>query len=57
MLRTTSASTRIALFELALQDQQVRVRHQRHYQLVPAKEITAEDLAGYNLTPPVGPIA
>lgn len=40
---------RIALFELAIQDEQVRVRHQKHYQLVPAKDITAEDLASYNL--------
>lgn len=40
---------RIALFELALQDDQVRVRRESHYQLVPAKEITTVDLQGYGL--------
>jgi hypothetical protein len=40
---------RIALFELALQDEQVRVRRESHYKLVPAKEITVIDLQGYGL--------
>ncbi|WP_336992477.1 endonuclease [Leucobacter sp. VD1] len=40
---------RIALFELALQDDQVRVRRESHYKLVPAKEISPADLAGYGL--------
>lgn len=42
---------RIALFELAVQDDQVRVRRESHYRLVPAKEITSEDLRGYGLGP------
>lgn len=40
---------RIALFELSLQDDQVRVRRESHYRLVPAKDITATDLQGYGL--------
>jgi hypothetical protein len=40
---------RIALFELALQDEQVRVRRESHYKLVPAREITEIDLQGYSL--------
>ncbi len=49
-----AADGRIALFELALQDEQVRVRREAHYKLVPAKEITAVDLEGYGLA--AGPI-
>ena len=45
-----AADGRIALFELALQDDQVRVRYQNHYKLVPANDITAQDLALYALT-------
>ncbi|XVX21461.1 endonuclease [Actinomycetota bacterium] len=41
---------RIALFELALQDEQVRVRRESHYRLVPANEITVADLEGYGLS-------
>jgi len=41
---------RIALFELAVQDEQIRVRQEMHYKLVPAKEITSADLQAYNLT-------
>ena len=37
----------IALFELNLLDENVRIVDQRHYQLVPAEAITAEDLAVY----------
>lgn len=44
-----AADGRIALFELALQDDQVRVRRESHYQLVPSKEITPADLRGYRL--------
>lgn len=44
-----AADGRIALFELALQDDQVRVRREAHYKLVPAREVTAEDLQGYGL--------
>ncbi|WP_219859852.1 hypothetical protein [Nocardia farcinica] len=44
-----AADGRIALFELALQDDQVRVRREAHYKLVPGGEITAADLAGYAL--------
>ena len=41
---------RIALFELAVQDNQVRVRREAHYELVQASEITKADLASYNLS-------
>ena len=44
------ADGRIALFELALQDDQVRVRREAHYKLVPAKDVTASDLQGYDLS-------
>ena len=40
---------RIALFELSIQDNQVRVRRESHYRLVPAKEISTADLHGYKL--------
>lgn len=45
-----AADGRIALFELAVQDHQVRVRRESHYQLVPAKEITPADLQIYATT-------
>jgi hypothetical protein len=44
-----AADGRIALFELALQDDQIRVRRESHYKLVPARDITAADLQGYGL--------
>ena len=37
----------IAMFELTLQDGQVRVVDERHYKLVPSDQITAEDLKNY----------
>lgn len=45
---------RRALLELAIQKDQVWVRHQRDYLLVLGKDISPQDLAGYNLTAPVG---
>jgi len=44
-----ASNGRIALFELALQDDQVRVRREAHYRLVPAREITPDDLRDYGL--------
>lgn len=41
---------RIALFELAIQDDQVRVRRESHYRLVPSSEISKDDLEGYKLS-------
>ena len=38
---------RIALFEVALQDDRVLVRREAHYRLVPADSITRADLAEY----------
>lgn len=38
---------RIAMFELAVQDGDVKVVAEEHYQLVPAAEITSDDLALY----------
>lgn len=43
---------RIALFELAVQDEQVRVRRESHYKLVPAKDITHAELQGYGHSAP-----
>jgi hypothetical protein len=37
----------IAMFELTLEDGMVKVAEERHYRLVPASEISAEDLASY----------
>lgn len=38
---------RIVLFELAVQDDEIKVVEERHYQLVPAQEISPEDLKTY----------
>jgi hypothetical protein len=37
----------IAMFELTLEDGMVKVAEERHYRLVPASDITPEDLASY----------
>jgi hypothetical protein len=42
---------RIALFELTLESDHVRVVEETHYQLVPGDRISAEDLAVYRLRP------
>ena len=39
----------IALVELALQDGELRIRREEHYQLVPSEQITPEDLEAYRL--------
>lgn len=39
----------IALFDLTVQDDRVVIRREAHYKLVPAEEITAQDLASYDL--------
>lgn len=41
------ADNLIALFELTVDDDQVRVVDERHYRLVPADQITADDLKTY----------
>ena len=41
------ADGRIAMFELAMQDDDIRVVAEEHYELVPAKSITKEDLLLY----------
>ncbi len=38
---------RIAMFELALDDGEVRIAQERHFRLVPSDEISSEDLKGY----------
>jgi hypothetical protein len=38
---------RIAMFELTVEDGEVKVVDERHYKLVPAKEISSRDLAAY----------
>ena len=40
---------RIALFELTIEDDEVKVVDEKHYKLVPAKDISGEDLASYRL--------
>ena len=40
----------IALFEMRLDDDDVRVVDERHYRLVPADAVTPEDLAVYSTT-------
>jgi hypothetical protein len=37
----------IALFELVLQDEEIRVADERHYRLVPAKELDAKAIRNY----------
>jgi hypothetical protein len=37
----------IALFELALNDGRIEIVEEKHYRLVPAADITAEDLQRY----------
>lgn len=38
---------RIAMFELAAQDGEIKVVDEKHYQLVPAKNISAKELQQY----------
>lgn len=38
---------RIAMFEVAVEDERVVIAEQRHYRLVPSKDITPEDLQTY----------
>ena len=40
-------SNRIAIFELAMEGTQVKVADEKHYELVPADQISPADLAGY----------
>lgn len=40
---------RIAMFELTVQDDEIKVVEERHYQLVTASTISVEDLRGYSL--------
>ncbi len=46
------SNQRIAMFELALINDEVKVVEERHYQLVPASHITASDLALYRTRSP-----
>jgi hypothetical protein len=39
----------IAMFELVIEDGDVRIRQERHYRLVPGGEISDEDLASYRI--------
>jgi hypothetical protein len=40
---------RIAMFELVLQDNEIRVSEEKHYRLVPSSAISREDLRNYSL--------
>ena len=40
----------VALFELALQDDAIRIRNEAHYQLVPAADISEEELLQYRVS-------
>lgn len=42
------ANDRIAIFELAIQEDEIRMTKERHYELVPGKDITPEDLQNYS---------
>jgi hypothetical protein len=39
--------SKIAMFELAVEDERVVIAEERHYRLVPAVEISLEDLQAY----------
>jgi len=39
---------RIALFELTVEDDEVKIVEERHYRLVPASDISSADLAAYS---------
>lgn len=39
----------IAMFELSLLDDQVKISEERHYELVPAEQISPEDLSAYGI--------
>lgn len=41
-------STKIAMFALVMCEGEVKVAEERHYELVPAKAVTADDLKGYS---------
>ena len=41
------ADNTIAMFELGLDVDQIKVVEEKHYKLVPAGEVTAEDLKRY----------
>ncbi len=43
------SETRIALFELAVEDAELKIVEERHYQLVPAAEISPDDLHSYGI--------
>jgi hypothetical protein len=43
------ANNRIAMFELTLQDETVKIVEEKHYQLVASSEITSEDLLRYDV--------
>ena len=43
------SQNRIALFELTVQDGEIKVVEERHYQLVASSEISSEDLKQYSL--------
>src|SRR5699024_10058379 len=47
-----AADERIALFELTVQDDQIRIRREQHYTLVPSDRISADDLNEYRNTAP-----
>ena len=42
-------STKIAMFALAICDGEIKVAEERHYELVPAKSVTEEDLKNYSV--------
>ncbi|HRD64944.1 MAG TPA: endonuclease [Candidatus Competibacter sp.] len=43
------SETRIALFELAVEDAELKIVEERHYRLVPAAEISPDDLRSYGI--------
>lgn len=41
----------IAMFEFAIVDSELRIMHEKHYRLVPAEAIDAEEIHGYQARP------
>jgi len=48
-METKSGDRIVAMFELMLEDEDLRVVEERHYQLVPSSEITSEELGRYRM--------
>ncbi len=41
------SNERVAMFELAVQDDMIRVVEERHYKLLPARDLNREEIRAY----------